>query len=187
MNKITDMNAKSSDLNQSSAYGKLIGILLILLTIACGIQQNLRGENPDNFEELKTLVDSGAYEIENQWALPLNGNMIDLIGNTNYIRFESDSVDIYLPYFGVRHSGGGYGERDGGIKYNGPLDNVNFDEDLEKQRINLEFKVSKENEIFDFRIILFPNGNTNTSVNSSARNSISYRGVVRSLPKKKKE
>ncbi|MFD0975681.1 DUF4251 domain-containing protein [Salinimicrobium gaetbulicola] len=167
-------------------YSGLLSIILLVLTISCATQQNLRGESPDNFEELKALVNSGDYEIENQWAVPLNGSMIDLIGNTNRIRFEADSIKIYLPYFGVKHSGVDYGGRDGGIKYEGTVEDLDIQEDPVKERINIEFKVSKDNESFDFRIVLFSNGNANTSVNSSARNSISYRGIVRSLPENKK-
>lgn len=167
-------------------FSNLIGIVLLVFTVSCGTQQNLRGETPNNFEELKTMVNSGEYEIENQWAMPLNGSMIDLTGNTNQIRFEGDSVEIYLPYFGVRHSGVDYGGRNGGIKYEGPLDDLAIQEDPVKERINVDFKVSKDNESFDFRVILFSNGNVNTSVNSSARNSISYRGIVRNLPNENK-
>ena len=152
---------------------------------ACGTQQNLNGEYPNNFDELKNLVKSGDYVIENQWAIPLNGNMIDLIGNTNSIRFKGDSVDVYLPYFGVRHSGVGYGQRDGGIKYEGPVKDLKIKEDLSKERILVEFDAANNNENFNFRITLFANGNVNTSVNSSGRNSISYRGKVRNLPKER--
>lgn len=165
-------------------FNRIVLSILVTLLTGCGIQQNLRGEYPDTFEDVKGFVDSKAYEIENQWAVPLNGSMIDLIGNTNYIRFESDSVDIYLPYFGVRHTGGGYGERDGGIKYTGPVENLMIEEDNEQERIKINFKASKNNETFDFGITLFGNGNTNTRVNSSGRNSISYRGKVKSLSEK---
>lgn len=168
-------------------WNKFLLFILLMLMAGCGTQQNLKGEYPENYKELETLVETGEYEIENQWALPLNGSMIDLIGNTNYLRFKSDSVDVYLPYFGVRHSGGDYGGRDGGIKYKGSVEDLVVEKDPEKERISIEFKASKENETFDFGITLFANGNTNTSVNSSSRNSISYRGKVRSFPRKNKE
>lgn len=165
----------------------LIALLFVVFSVSCGTQQNVGGESPDNFEELKGLVNTGEYMIENQWALPLNGSMIDLIGNPNHIRVEADSVDIYLPYFGVRHSGGDYGGRDGGIKYEGPSENLTIKEDTGKERINIEFNVAKDNESYKFMITLFANGNVNTSVNSSARNSISYRGKIKSLPKSREE
>lgn len=161
----------------------LLGLFAVL---ACGTQQGMRGKSPDDFEELQSLVDSGEFEIENQWVLPLNGSMIDLVGNSNFIRFKGDSIDLFLPYFGVRHSGGDYGGREGGIQYKGPLKGLEITQEVEKERITVEFEADQGTENYNFRIILFSNGNTNTNVNSTERNSISYRGTVRSLPIEKK-
>lgn len=156
-----------------------------LLVMACGTQYGMRGENPDDFEELRTLISTGDYEIENQWAIPQNGTMIDLVGNSNFIRFKGDSVSLFLPYFGVRHSGGDYRGREGGITYKGPVKELVISEDVDKQRILVEFEADQGSENYNFRITLFSNGISNTNVNSSERNSISYRGTVRSLPEKK--
>lgn len=164
----------------------LFVLACLLFVMACGTQYGMRGENPDDFEELKRLISSGDYEIENHWAIPQNGTMIDLVGNSNFIRFRGDSVSLFLPYFGVRHSGGDYGGRDGGIRYEGPVKELGISEDAEKERVLVDFEGTQGSENYNFRITLFSNGNSNTNVNSSERNSISYRGTVRSLPEKKK-
>ena len=159
-----------------------IFVMVFMLVIsACGTNKQ-RGELPANFETLQRVVRAGQFEIENQWAIPLAGNMIDLTGNSNSITFRNDSINVYLPYFGVRHSGGGYGDRDGGIKFEGPVKDLVITEDAAKETLNLKFEGSNETEHFNFRITLFSNGNTTTYVNSSARNAISYRGTVRKLP-----
>lgn len=162
-------------------YFILAGLLFVM---ACGTQYGMRGENPDDFDDLKKLISSGDYEIENQWAIPQNGTMIDLVGNSNFIRFRGDSVSLFLPYFGVRHSGGDYGGRDIGIRYEGPIHEIEISEDLTREKVFVQFEGIQGSEIHDFRITLFSNGKSNTDVNSSERNSISYRGTVRSLPEK---
>lgn len=157
---------------------KLILILLTVFLVACGSAEN---GNIQNFSDLQELISAGEFEIENNWANPMGGNSINLIGNSNFIRFEGDSVDIFLPYFGVRHSGGGYGS-EGGIVYKGPLEDLKIREGQEDNKIELEFEADHEGENFQFDVTIYGNGTTNTSVKSSERQSISYRGTVGNLP-----
>lgn len=159
-------------------------LLIISSLISCGGSKNTTEE--DNFEKLKNMVHYQRFEIENQWANPLRGNMIDLIGNPNYIRFSKDSVDIYLPYFGERQAGGGYGSRQGGIIYEGVPKDLTIKEDEKEKNIMLRFSGQRGTEDLRFFIILYPDGNTNTSVNSSQRDAISYRGDFSVLPEKQK-
>ena len=137
--------------------------------------------NEADYNDLKQLVNSRNFKIENEWANPQGGSQINLIGNPNYIRFKQDSVEIFLPYFGVRHSGGGYGG-EGGIKYEGPIENLQITENSDKGNIQLEFEGHQENELLEFFIQLYSNGNALTSVNSSQRSTISYQGNVEKLP-----
>ena len=156
---------------------------ILLLTLACGgMKESDSAETAKDFQKLKELVNSREFEIENEWLIPLGGSMINLIGNPNYIRFKGDSVDVFLPYFGVRQSGGGYG-RDGGITYKGPAKNLTITEAENKILLNFEGMQNIEN--LEFFITLFPGGNATTAVNSSQRQSISYRGDVKALPEEK--
>lgn len=158
---------------------KLLTPFILLLTLACGgVKDSSSLESEKDFAKLSELVDSREFEIENEWLLPLGGSMINLIGNPNYIRFKGDSLDLFLPYFGVRHSGGGYG-RDGGITYKGPAKNLNITKDTAKNNIHLNFEANADNEILEFFITLFPGGSATTFVSSSQRQSISYRGDVK--------
>ncbi|MDT0677012.1 DUF4251 domain-containing protein [Autumnicola musiva] len=126
--------------------------------------------------EYRELVNSRKFEIENDWAVPLRGSMINLIGNPNSIRFKGDSVDVFLPYFGVRHSGGGYGDA-GGIEFKGSPRNVSIEES-NKDGLQLKFEGNDGNENLQFIVNIFSNGNTTISVNSSQRDAIRYRGNI---------
>ncbi len=164
---------------------KLMTPFILLLALACGgIKESSSAGDIKDFQKLSKLVNSREFEIEHEWLMPLGGSMINLIGNPNYIRFKGDSVDVFLPYFGVRHSGGGYG-RDGGIIYKGPPKNLDITEDTTKNNILINFEGQQNNEILEFFITLFPGGSATTSVSSSQRQSISYRGDVKALPKEK--
>ena len=162
-----------------------LAIGVVLMIMACGSTKNT-GSNNDlqNFEQLRELVDSREYEIENDWAVPLRLTTVNLIGNSNFIRFKGDSVEVFLPYYGVRQTGGGYGTS-GGIEYEGRAEELEIEEDMTKNNILIKFEGQQGTEHLRFIITLFPNGNASTSVNSSERDAISYRGNVSATPAKK--
>lgn len=155
----------------------------LMLLLGCGGAKERNEKDLQDLEELMELVESREFEIENTWAIPLGGGRVNLIGNPNSITFKGDSVEVYLPYFGVRHSGGDYGGRDGGIKFEGPVENLVIREDKVKKNIFITFEQNREIENYEFLIRLYPNRNAYTSVNSSQRNSISYQGEVKELKK----
>lgn len=157
----------------------ILALCLIFLSIACGSTKG-SGDSAE-YNELAQLVNSREFQIENDWAMPLRGSMINLIGNPNLIRFKGDSVEVYLPYFGVRQSGGGYGT-EGGIKFEGLVENFNIKEEKDKNRLIVKFDGNQDSEDLDFTVTFYSNGDTNTSVNSSQRDGISYRGKVEALP-----
>lgn len=159
---------------------RILIFTLITGIIACGSQQT--AVNPEDFDELRKLVESRKFAIEQTWANPMGGGMINLIDNPNHIRVKGDSVDVFLPYFGVRHMGGGYGS-EGGIRFEGVPSKFNVKENRDRQRIIVSFEAGKGTENLQFSITLFTNGNANTSVNSSQRNSISYQGELVEFPK----
>ncbi len=148
-------------------------ILVSVLSFSCGSSVN-RDTAAD--ENLQQLISERHFEIENDWAMPLRGSQINLIGNTNYIRFKNDSVDLFLPYFGVRHTGGGYNS-EGGIKYEGIARNLDFSQDKDSNTV-ISFEGRRKSESLDFRIVLYPNMKAYTNVTSSERDPISYRGEV---------
>lgn len=153
----------------------LLILIIILTTVSCGAG---RGSVVNSYEELENLVDTQNFDIEHEWAMSIGGDRVNLIGNSNFIRFKGDSVDIFLPYFGVRHSGGDYGG-DGGIEYKGMAEELNIKKQEDKNRIILEFEGDQSGENLDFMITIFSNGSVNTIVNSSERSSISYQGDVK--------
>lgn len=160
---------------QSLLY--IVGFILVLINISCGSTQS--GNSVVN-QKLKDLINKREFEIENDWAAPMRGPQINLIGNSNYIRFKNDSVEVYLPYFGVRHSGGGYGSENG-IKFEGIAKELNYTTDNKNNPV-ITFKASQTSENLDFRITLYQNMKTDTRVNSSQRDPISYRGDIHESP-----
>ena len=160
-----------------------LAILLFSSIFSCSTGKD--ATDFDNLNELNEFVDQGSFEIQHDWANPLRGTSIDLMGNSNYIRFKQDSVKIFLPYFGVRQFGAGYNS-EGGIRYEGPLENLQVEADPDDESLTVEFEGQQGTENLEFFIKMYPNGKVRTSVNSNQRDGISYSGYVRELPEEVK-
>ena len=156
----------------------IIGVMLCsaFLIFSCGSSNT--AADAEGYKELQELVSSRDFEIENDWAFPNSGSNINLIGNPNYIKFKNDSVDIFLPYFGVRYSGGNYGGTDGGIIYKGPMENFEIKENQQKKSIDLQFEGDQNGENLDFNLNLYSNKKVRTTVISTERAPISYEGEI---------
>lgn len=164
--------------NDIRSWSSIFLVAILLLISACGGgKAPLTAEEQQQYEELVNLVENREFEIVNDWASSQRGNNVSLIGNANFIRFKGDSVDIFLPYFGERYSGGGYGTS-GGIEYKGLIQDLEIEERSKKQDLLLRFEGEQDSEQLQFLIRIYPNGNTNTSVTTSERSSISYRGEI---------
>lgn len=157
-------------------------MFVLIFLLACGGSKS--AGDIEDFNQLKELVSSREFEIQHQWARSSLGGSINLIGNPNFIRFKGDSVTIFLPYFGVRYSGGGYGG-EGGIKYKGPVKNLKVTAQKEEQELVLEFEGDRGAENLQFYITLFSNGKASTHVTSSQREAISYSGEIMPLREEK--
>lgn len=149
----------------------------LMLLMACGGSKTI--SDTEDFKQLKELINSREFEIEHDRARPSRGGNIYLTGAANFIRFKEDSITVSLPFYGERYSGG-YGS-EAGIKYEGPVKNLKVITNKEEQEIILKFEGQQGMENFQFYITLFPNGNASTSVNSSQRSPISYRGNIKPL------
>ena len=173
------LHHKLSEIYSFMGISSLVFALLLILA-SCGGGQATAEERA----EVQELLDDREFQITNQWASPLRGSRVNLIGNPNFIRFKGDSVSLTLPYFGVRHMGGGYNDR-GGIEYEGPARNLNIEQ--EEGEYILEFEGKDGNENLDFRIVVYPDGGTSTSVTSTQRDNISYQGEIEPLPEEVRE
>jgi hypothetical protein len=128
MNSGKEINGKIP----SGIKSGLFTVIIMLFMYSCGGAKT--SNTAENFEELREFVNNSEFEIQSEWAMPLGQNQINLIGNPNFIRFKGDSVNLFLPYFGVRHAGGGYGG-EGGIKYEGVAKDLQIIEEPENKKV----------------------------------------------------
>ena len=173
-------------------------ILLLLPGIgACG-SASQAGLQPDQTAEVDRLVESKSFRIESDWAQPLVTNSItqvsnagllppgstagriNLIGNSNYLQMEGDSVAAYLPYYGERQAGGGYGANSA-IQFRGVPKGLDIKKDPKTLGYRMNFDIREKGENYAVSIQLFPNLRSHITVTSSQRFVISYDGKVGEL------
>lgn len=179
----------------------LIFIFGLISIISCGTS---REASPEDIVVLDNIVQDKYFEIKAQWAMPLatnalnqlanagvfrpgdNASQINIQGNSNYLKFEGDSVFADLPYFGERQIGGGY-NRNSGIEFKGLPKDLEISNGNKRNQYIIAFNINDETENYQVSLILYPNLNAIINVNSSQRNSISYRGNLKKLeiPEKK--
>ncbi|MGI0108052.1 DUF4251 domain-containing protein [Salinimicrobium sp. WS361] len=151
-------------------------LFLPIFLFSCGSANN-SVKNTAEYRQMLEKVQKLDFRIENNWANPVRYSSVNLIGNPNHITFEEDSVAVYLPFFGERQFSGGYGSA-GAIEYKGNLKDLKIEEIPENNEVQISFQGNKGSENLNFRVIVFPNGNTNTSVTSSQRDHMSYNGKI---------
>lgn len=172
----------------------IVGVVF-LIQINCMSQKK---EAPQSNQLLNKLITEKVFEIESQWALPMttsaysqvansgllppgsSAGRVSIIGGSNYFRMQKDSVFAYLPYFGERQMGGGYGSNNGGIQFEGIPKKLEITVN-KKGGYNIKFSIDdKENitETYKVYIKVSNNLNTNMSISSNQRLSIKYRGRI---------
>ncbi|WP_282161701.1 DUF4251 domain-containing protein [Ulvibacterium marinum] len=129
------------------------------------------------YTQIKKLVESKLYKFEVQRVSRVRSSPINFMGEGYYLTVTKDSVNTHLPYFGVRHSGGGSGESSG-IEFNGLMENYKVEYDDSKKRIIVKFIGRNTGESLDITLSIFKNGSSQLSVRSSHRSSMNYSGKL---------
>ncbi|MCM4156822.1 DUF4251 domain-containing protein [Gramella sp. AN32] len=151
----------------------LIAVCAIFI-LSCGTGKDKYSEA--EYAKLRELIENESFEISHLWALPLRGGQVNLIGNPNYIRIYHDSVEVDLPYFGVRQMGGGYNST-AGFEYKGTRKNFEMKENQRNGGLVLKFETIQDSETVDYIVTLFPEGKANTQIISAHRDNISFQGT----------
>lgn len=179
---------------------KHLMVLMVGITIGCGSSSRTVSSQAQ-LNQLHELVSSKSFQIQSDWAMPLmtnsmnsisnagllpigsSGSQINLIGNSNFLKVEGDTITAYLPYFGERQMGGGYSNNDNAIQFKGIPENYEVTEDEKTGSKEISFNIANRTESFKVFITLSPNLSSTINVNSTERFSIRYRGDVERISK----
>ena len=101
---------------------------------------------------------------------------------TNYsITIFNDSVDSYLPYFGVAYQSNLADHMQSPLTFTSKVSNLTIVKS-KKNAFRITFSAKKGNELFDYDLLIYDNGKARIQVQGSARESIDFSGNL-VLPK----
>jgi hypothetical protein len=154
---------------------KLYALLIFSLAIIQGFSFPAFEKNKtiqsERKEQVEMLMNSRQFVFHARRAEPTGGNSIDLTTNQNYVKFNPDFIDCYLPFFGRAYSGVGYNSR-AGLHFQGKPDIFTID----KKKKTWEVTVSVKSNTDNYRLYLSvtPEGFASLSVSSNNLETISY-------------
>ena len=166
---------------------KLILLGLICLTVAMPTTAQNRNEKKARTERaVKEAIAAKQYKINVDRMQPMRGGSrilsIQRRGGgsrnltTNYtLEIRNDSVFSYLPYFGVAYNapyGGGKS-----LNFNASITGYTT-RALKKGKIQIDFKTRSDEDNYEYRLTIFPDGSTSIHVQPMNKQSISFTGEM---------
>ena len=138
---------------------KLILLGLICLTVAMPTTAQNRNEKKERTERaVKEAIAAKQYKI-----------------NVDRMHTPHDSVFSYLPYFGVAYNapyGGGKS-----LNFNASITGYTT-RALKKGKIQIDFKTRSDEDNYEYRLTIFPDGSTSIHVQPMNKQSISFTGEM---------
>lgn len=154
---------------------KNIGLKTALLASAVLAFSFMAGAQEKNPAKVKALVESKNFVFVADYVNPQSMRSRSLTTSDYDLTIKPGEVISYLPYFGRAYSAPINGE--GGIKFT----SKDFDYKLVKVKAHswdISIKPKDANDVQQLYLTVFDNGTASLSVNSTNRQTISYRGYI---------
>ncbi len=159
-------------------------ILTMMITTVFSQEKTKKELKEDNKlekqKQIEAMVNAKEFVFVARTALPSGMRSVNLTTNANYVKFQPELIDSYMPYFGRAYSGIGYGG-DTGLKFKDKPEV--FDIVKKKKAFQIEATVKTTNDVFRLSLSVGFEGSTSLSITSNNRSTISYQGEI-SAPEK---
>jgi len=126
-------------------------------------------------KQIEELINTKNFVFKGRWALPMGAKQVDLSTNPNYVKFNPDLMDGYMPFFGTATTGIGFGS-DNTIKFKDKPESFNIVKN--KKNFQVDAKVKGENDVYRISLSVTFEGSSSMSIISNNRSTISYQGEI---------
>ncbi len=188
-------------------------LLSIFLLLTLNVNSQTRAEKKAQKKERKlaeykntlALVESGNFEFEASWAYPLGndvsqiglslnngnsvfqGNRVNLVNSSNFLKIKEEQADVSLPFFGRTFNTTAFGSSEEGIKFSGNVEDYVIKKNEKKHKIEISFNGNESNDKLKFLLTVTSNGNTTVIVTSTNRQTIQYTGKIKAYEDKSEQ
>jgi len=165
----------------------ILCILLMLMCInPCYNQETSKKEKRlkakiEKVHYIDSLMNSKTFVFMADRALPQGWKSVDLTTNYNFLKFDPELSESYMPFFGRAYSAD-YGG-DGGIKFKVKPSEYKISESKNGKGYDVTATVSDTKDIYKLTLFVSPEGSATLNVNSNRLSSISYQGEIRKCEK----
>jgi hypothetical protein len=127
-------------------------------------------------KQIDSLVNAKTFDFVARTALPTGYKSVNLASTTNYVKYQPDLIDSYMPFYGRAYSGVGYGS-DEGLKFTGKPED--FTVTKGKKNYDLSATVKGESDTFRLSLSVSFEGSATLTITSNKRSAISYSGEIK--------
>lgn len=160
----------------------IFNLLLIMLFLSFGSvvaqtksKKEIKAEQKANkTKETEALINSKNFDFEANFVNPQGARDINIQGERYDVKFTSDQIESYLPYFG-RAFNVGYGG-DGGMKFKGAPQEYSVEK--KKKFYLVTCKVVGDKDTYNLSLSVYFEGSASLTINSNQRETISYSGSI---------
>ena len=164
-------------------------VLILAVVITNGFSQEktkkeLKEEKKiEKQKQVEAMVNDTNFVFVARTALPTGMRSVNLTTNQNYVKYQPDLIDSYMPFFGKAYSGIGYGA-DTGLKFQGKPEEFKVEKTKKAFQIDAVVKGTTDN--FRLSLSVGFEGSASLTITSNNRSTISYQGEI-SAPEKPAE
>ncbi|MES2266007.1 MAG: DUF4251 domain-containing protein [Bacteroidota bacterium] len=166
---------------------KILFTLIIAITAIdpAGAQSKKAIQQAKKTAEVKQLINAKDYVFQANYMYPLGGGSRYL--TTPYdLTVSPDTVEAFLPYFGVAYSSAGYNNNeDNGIKFKSTKFDYKTSDAKKDGSYIIRIKTNDTRNGTQLILQVFTNGNADLSVISQNRQQIRFSGFVKERAKTK--
>ena len=159
----------------------LLCVIILSTMITTGFSQEktrreLKEEKKyEKQKQIEAMVNAKEFVFVARTALPSGMRSVNLTTNTNFVKFQPEMIDSFMPYFGRGYSGIGYGS-DTGLKFKEKPEVFNIV--MKKKAFQIDATVKTTNDVFRLSLSVGFEGGTSLSITSNNRSTISYQGDI---------
>ncbi len=150
-------------------------VLIAVVVCGCGPLRN-RSVDPEKAAAVAALIESGRYQAYFDLMEPMRGQAWELPIDIWNIEIRDGELYSYLPYLGEAYMATP-GPQDG-LTFNSKLYDYKVEEGR-KGTLEVTFWVKSDDDRYDYRMTVFPDGDVHLRVLPDLRTSIDFDGKLR--------
>ncbi|MDO9257299.1 MAG: DUF4251 domain-containing protein [Bacteroidales bacterium] len=153
--------------------------LAVFITAGFAQEKSKKEIKADNKIEkqklIESLINAKTFDFIARTAIPTGYKTVSLTTTTNFVKFQPQLIDSYMPFYGRAYSGVGYGG-DEGLKFTGIPEEFTVTKGKKNYQVNATVKGEKDT--FSLSLSVSFEGSANLTITSYNRSAISYTGEI---------